>query len=202
MTWPAAVLRVAVWPSVLGLFMTLWLNAAAAGASLTLATATVYPITLAVLFLLEQVPPARPEWSSATASNLDRGYNDGHPMLHDLGHTLLTAVLVNAAKDTAAAVCMGSPVARIVEPWITRQPFWLQCIVAVCCAEFGHYWHHRTAHTCSARWVFHAVHHSMRRLHSLNTGRFHAMDQMCSTAAQFAILHGVLGFAPSHAAVH
>src|SRR5690606_26748899 len=55
------------------------------------------------------------------------------------------------------------------------------------------YWAHRLSHELPLLWRFHAIHHSVRRLWLVNTGRFHFVDSNLSVLASvpFLLLSGV-----------
>ena len=61
-------------------------------------------------------------------------------------------------------------------------------ILGVTVSEFGLYWAHHIAHKWRPLWRFHAVHHSVKKLYVINTGRFHFVDSLKSIIPGMAIL--------------
>jgi sterol desaturase/sphingolipid hydroxylase (fatty acid hydroxylase superfamily) len=64
-----------------------------------------------------------------------------------------------------------------------------QVVLGLVVAEFGLYAAHRLAHEWPRLWSFHAVHHSVRRLWIVNTGRFHFIDTIVSVAFSQPLLY-------------
>jgi len=131
------------------------------------------------LFLLERRAPYRVEWQR----------NDGQ-IPADLGHTLLNKGLV----QFTIVQLMGLPFFQHREAsFMSAQSLLLQAGVGLLAAEFGLYWAHRWSHELPLLWRFHAVHHSVRRLWLVNTGRFHFVDSNLSVLASvpFLLLSGI-----------
>lgn len=75
--------------------------------------------------------------------------------------------------------------------WPKDLPISIQLVMMIVLAEFPRYWIHRTFHTVTKMWEFHAVHHSPKKLYWFNVGRFHPIDkalQYCVDALPFALL--------------
>lgn len=131
------------------------------------------------LLVLERVLPYREEWQR----------NDGQ-IPADLGHTLLNKGLV----QFTLVQLMGLPFFQHREATsLAQQPLLWQAVAGLLAAEFGLYWAHRWSHEWSLLWRFHAVHHSVRRLWLVNTGRFHFIDSNLSVLASvpFLLLSGI-----------
>lgn len=131
------------------------------------------------LLLLERRLPYRAEWR----------HNDGQ-IPADLGHTLLNKGLV----QFSIVQVMGLPFFQHrAATFMSDQPLLLQAAVGLLAAEFGLYWAHRWSHEWPVLWRFHAVHHSVRRLWLINTGRFHFVDSNVSVLASlpFLLLSGI-----------
>lgn len=131
------------------------------------------------LFLLERWLPYRTAWQR----------NDGQ-IPADLGHTLLNKGLV----QFTIVQLMGLPFFQFREAsFMSEQPLLVQAGVGLLAAEFGLYWAHRWSHEWPLLWRFHAVHHSVRRLWLVNTGRFHFIDSNLSVLASvpFLLLSGI-----------
>ncbi len=99
----------------------------------------------------------------------------------NLAHTLLTkgSAQVAAALVASAPLAAATAVAAVHAasgPWPAHWPLPAQAVLALLVAELGLYIAHRSAHQWPLLWRFHALHHSVRRLWVLNTGRFHFVD--------------------------
>jgi len=72
-------------------------------------------------------------------------------------------------------------------------PMPAQVLFGLVASELGLYWAHRLAHEWPWLWHFHAVHHSVKRLWLVNTGRFHFVDSFASIFASlpFLLLSGI-----------
>ncbi len=128
------------------------------------------------LFLLERKLPYRAGWTR----------NDGQ-IPADLGHTLLNKGLV----QFTLVQLMGLPFfAERTDTWAANLPLPLQVLIGLIAAEFGLYWAHRWSHELPILWRFHAVHHSVKRLWLINTGRFHFVDSNISVLASVPFLLG------------
>ena len=138
-----------------------------------------YAWIVAWLFLLERHAPYREEWRR----------NDGQ-IAADLGHTLLNKGLV----QFTIVQLMGLDFFQHRQAlWLAHQSLALQVAVALIGTEFGLYWAHRWSHEWPLLWRFHAVHHSVKRLWLVNTGRFHFIDSNFSVLASlpFLLLSGI-----------
>jgi sterol desaturase/sphingolipid hydroxylase (fatty acid hydroxylase superfamily) len=126
------------------------------------------------LFLLERRLPYRTAWQR----------NDGQ-IPADLGHTLLNKGLV----QFTIIQLMGLPFFQHREAsFMSAQPLLVQAATGLLAAEFGLYWAHRWSHEWPLLWRFHAVHHSVKRLWIINTGRFHFVDSNLSVLASMPFL--------------
>jgi sterol desaturase/sphingolipid hydroxylase (fatty acid hydroxylase superfamily) len=168
--FPAAVLALGAWalraPSVdlagaLGL-------PGALNPSLVL-LATLVPCYAGIAWL-ERRMPYRAEWN--------RPQRD---LRADVLHLLFTGQGATALFQATVAVAALSGAAELrarlgYAPWPQQWPALAQLALALCVAEFGHYWFHRLSHEWSLLWRLHAVHHSAPRLYWLNATRFHPLD--------------------------
>jgi sterol desaturase/sphingolipid hydroxylase (fatty acid hydroxylase superfamily) len=126
------------------------------------------------LLLLERRLPYRRQWCQ----------RDGQ-LGADLGHTLLNKGLV---QFTIIQLMSLDFFARRDGGFGGALPLWLQVVVGLVASEFGLYWAHRLSHEWPLLWRFHAVHHSVRRLWIVNTGRFHFIDSNLSVLASVPFL--------------
>ncbi|MCC7121534.1 MAG: sterol desaturase family protein [Gammaproteobacteria bacterium] len=126
------------------------------------------------LFVLEKHLPYRSDWRR----------NDGQ-IGADLGHTLLNKGLV---QITIIQLMSLEFFANRGSGVIGALPLWQQIIIGLVATEFGLYWAHRLGHEWPLLWRFHAVHHSVKRLWIVNTGRFHFIDSNLSVLASVPFL--------------
>lgn len=130
-----------------------------------------YLSLVAVIAVLERWMPFEPLWLA----------DDGETSAN-LAHTVFTKGLVQIAAAVAAT--LGMATASVVQPavapehtwWPTTWPLFVQVVLGLLVAELGLYAAHRIAHEWPLFWRFHALHHSVRRLWVINTGRFHIVD--------------------------
>jgi sterol desaturase/sphingolipid hydroxylase (fatty acid hydroxylase superfamily) len=135
-----------------------------------LVVTVVYLPLAAAVALLERILPHEPSWN--------RG--DGEEA-HDVVFTLLGSGVTAVAAQLALTVLLASSAAALSRAlgsllWPSAWPLALQVALAVCVADLGAYASHRIFHEWPLLWPFHAVHHSVRRLWWLNTGRIHPVD--------------------------
>lgn len=57
-------------------------------------------------------------------------------------------------------------------------PLWLEVILVALLIEFGSYWSHRLHHEWPKLWALHAMHHSPKRIYTLNNFRFHPLNHI------------------------
>lgn len=126
------------------------------------------------LLLLEKHLPYRADWRR----------NDGQ-IGADLGHTLLNKGFV---QFTIVQLMSLEFFANRGSGAIGALPLWLQVLIGLVASEFGLYWAHRLGHEWPLLWRFHAVHHSVKRLWIVNTGRFHFIDSNLSVLASVPFL--------------
>ena len=113
-----------------------------------------------------------------------------HQLRVDLSHTFLNKGLVQLL--IVSLIGLGALDGR--EPGaLSQYPLAVQVLVGLLSAEFGLYWAHRVAHEWPWLWRFHAVHHSVRKLWLVNTGRFHFVDSFASVIGStlFLLLSGI-----------
>ncbi len=167
-----------LWPGLLALCIALNAQAINSAHPMLLFN-LVYFALVATLLLLERIMPFERGWLA----------NDGQ-IGPDLAHTILNKGVIQAF--VAAITAMG--IAQSVEttasgPWPDAWPLAAQVILGLLIAEAGLYAAHRLAHEWRRLWRFHAVHHSVRRLWVVNTGRFHFIDTIVSVALSQPLLY-------------
>lgn len=167
-----------LWPGLMG--TSIALNAwAMASSRPMLYFNMIYFGLAATLFTLERLMPYERTWLE----------NDGQ-VAPDLLHTFLNKGVIQAFAT--AITSMG--IARAVDPmpgelWPDTWPLAAQVALGLVVAEAGFYAAHRLAHQWRWLWRFHAVHHSVRRLWIINTGRFHFVDTIVSVALSQPLLY-------------
>ncbi len=89
-------------------------------------------------------------------------------------------VLHLAISTIAVEVVFALAVAPLpsLEVWPASLPLPVQVVLALLVAELGAYWAHRWMHALGPLWRVHRVHHSPRRLHSLNASRNHPLETL------------------------
>ncbi|MBL8957242.1 MAG: sterol desaturase family protein [Myxococcaceae bacterium] len=96
--------------------------------------------------------------------------------LGDSGVDTLHLVLSTLGVDALFIASAG--VFPRLEVWPASLPLLAQVALAIVVGEFGAYWAHRWMHETRLLWRVHLVHHSARRLHSLNASRNHPLDML------------------------
>jgi len=133
------------------------------------------------LAFLEWKMPFEPQWRN----------NDGQ-IFADIAHTLVSKGVVQGLVAFAGVFGLTTIVTTMAEPgygiWPRDWPLWIQVILGLVTAEFGLYWAHRLSHEFHPLWRFHAVHHSVTRLHIINTGRFHFINSLVSIVMGVGVL--------------
>ncbi|HEX4329433.1 MAG TPA: sterol desaturase family protein [Burkholderiales bacterium] len=134
-----------------------------------------------ILLLLERWMPHEVAWTRA----------DGQ-LGADILHTLVSKGAVQTLIVFSSAVGLAALITPLAAPgngiWPRHWPLWAQVMLALTAAEFGLYWGHHIAHKWKPLWRFHAVHHSVKKLWVVNTGRFHFVDSIKSIVPAIAIL--------------
>ena len=131
------------------------------------------------LLILEWKMPYRKDWR----------LSDGQLGV-DLGHTILNKGLV----QLFIVQLLGLELIDSSGNTLAQQaPLFVQVIIGLIVSEIGLYGAHRLAHEWPWLWRFHAVHHSVKKLWLVNTGRFHFVDSFASVFASmpFLILSGI-----------
>ena len=132
-------------------------------AGLRLDVAVLGVVSLAGVFVgfVEKAAPYERQWN--------RDLGDSRV---DTLHLVFSTLAIDALYIFAAA---RLPAAGV---WPTAWPLLAQVMLAIVIAELAAYWAHRWMHETRALWRVHLVHHSARRLHSLNASRNHPLDML------------------------
>jgi sterol desaturase/sphingolipid hydroxylase (fatty acid hydroxylase superfamily) len=141
-----------------------------------------YLFLIVSLFALETVMPFEKQWTKPDGQNFA-----------NIAHTLSSKGTVQLILVFSAVISLAEVIKPAAEPlnygiWPRDWPMWLQVILGLYVAEFMLYWAHRLGHEVPFFWRFHAVHHSVKKLWIINTGRFHFVDSLLSIVLGMAIL--------------
>lgn len=128
------------------------------------------------LLLCERLLPYRTDWRRP----------DGQ-LRQDLSHTVLNKGLVQLFIVAALGTGLVAPPSSTA---LSLWPLWLQVAFGLVASELGLYWAHRLAHEWPLLWRCHSVHHSVKKLWLVNTGRFHFIDSLASVLASLPFLLG------------
>jgi|TARA_R110002126_G_scaffold13118_4_gene56903 sterol desaturase/sphingolipid hydroxylase (fatty acid hydroxylase superfamily) len=140
-----------------------------------------YLCLAASLFFLERFMPHERAWLGA----------DGQ-LWQDLAHTLSSKGLVQGLLIFGGVIGLSAFLTPAAEQgrgiWPREWPMAAQVILGIVSAEFMLYWAHRLSHRWPPMWAFHAIHHSVKRLWIVNTGRFHFVDSLISIVMGLGLL--------------
>lgn len=140
-----------------------------------------YIFIITALLFLERWMPHEEEWLA----------RDGETFAN-IAHTLTSKGTVQGLMIFSGALGLAQFMTPVQEPgyslWPRDWPIWAQASLGVVTAEFGLYWAHRISHEWPLFWRLHAIHHSVRRLWVINTGRFHFMDSVWKILLGMSVL--------------
>lgn len=140
-----------------------------------------YAVLAITLLILERKMPHEIEWTKS----------DGQ-IWSDIFHTLVSKGTVQTLVVFSTVLGLAAYITPMSEPgygiWPRAWPLWAQVILGVVVSEFGLYWAHHIAHKWRPLWRFHAIHHSVKKLWIVNTGRFHFIDSLKSILLGTGIL--------------
>lgn len=130
-----------------------------------------YIFLILSLFFLERWMPHEREWH----------FSDGQ-ILNDIAHTLSSKGTVQLLLIFGGTIGLSEYLKPLDEAghgiWPVDWPMWAQASLGVVASEFGLYWAHRLSHEHKPIWRMHAIHHSVKKLWIVNTGRFHFLDSL------------------------
>ena len=175
---PQAIARALTWPGLLLSCCAILAYGFAQGRA-TLYFNLSYAWIVLWLLWLEYRLPYRADWRRP----------DGQ-IFQDLAHSALNKGVVQLLIVSLAARGLLD---HRSNGFLSDAPLSAQVICGLIGAEFGLYWAHRLKHEWPALWRFHAVHHSVRKLWLVNTGRFHFIDSLLAVVASlpFFLLSGM-----------
>lgn len=134
------------------------------------------PIIIAIIFLFpllifEKVIPFKKNWQT----------NKGD-LISDIVGTFF--ILPLSAYSAQGVLNVFKPLYPVYNFWNVF-PSMGKFIVALLLSEFCYYWVHRAFHRFNVLWRFHAVHHGIQRIYSINAGKFHLVEAFFSSIAYF-----------------
>ena len=133
-----------------------------------------YFLLIISLLWLERVMPHEGAWHKPDGQIF---VNIAHTLTSKGTSQILLVVNAYIGAGIATGGASGLLGAQI---WPSDWPLWAQVMMAVVGSEFMLYWAHRTSHEFMFLWRFHAIHHSVKKLWIVNTGRFHFVDSLYS----------------------
>lgn len=133
-------------------------------------------VSLALIWLSEQLYPANPAWNYNVTSDPVRGLNR---LGRDLFY-LTIVTLLNGALTGLIAARLPGVLARVgLAPrllWPTALPFAAKVLLAFLVVELFSYGYHRAAHKLELLWRFHSTHHVITELTGAKALRTHPLD--------------------------
>jgi len=128
---------------------------------------TILAVSLIVLAIgLEQFFPFRKQW------NKNRG---------ELGGDITSTLVIFGILDALLKGATPFIILLLLANWTQGSlaiPLWAQIIVVTLLIELGSYFSHRLHHDFKWLWSLHAMHHSPKRLYTLNNFRFHPLNHI------------------------
>ncbi|MBI1326382.1 MAG: sterol desaturase family protein [Alphaproteobacteria bacterium] len=164
----AKILCYTAWPALLAFGLVLSGIGMVLGKPLLFFNIAYFTVITAIL-LLERFMPFEYQWQE----------HDHETPAHLL-HTLSSKGTVQGLLLFGGIIGLTELITPVSVPsasiWPREWPMFLQVILGLISAEFMLYWAHRLAHEHDLIWRFHAVHHSVKKLWVINTGRFHFLE--------------------------
>ena len=169
-----------IWPVLLSLSLITTMIGFKLGAPVIGFNLTYFSLAL-ILLLCERSMPHEKHWSKSD-----------YQLMADILHTLVSKGTVQTLIAFSAAIGLAVYITPMEAEgygiWPRHWPLVAQILMSLVVAEFAFYWAHRIAHEWRSLWHFHAIHHSVKKLWVMNTGRFHFIDSLKSILPGTAIL--------------
>lgn len=138
--------------------------------------ALVLPVSIAVIWLMEQLYPARPEWNPRPFSQGAGGLKPlGRDAVYLFGVTALTTFVLRISDLQMKPLLAG---AHLPVLWPSALPLALKAVLAFLLVELASYGVHRAAHRIPLLWQFHSTHHGVTELNALKALRTHPVDNL------------------------
>lgn len=133
----------------------------------------VFVAVLLIIFIVEQLFPARREWNYGFGTD---GVRAMHRFSRDFVYVMFVTLLTVAAIHFIAR-----PLEALTHDfaiWPTGAPAPLRVALAFLVMELGNYGFHRLAHRVPLLWRFHATHHVITELTGVKSLRTHPIDNV------------------------
>jgi sterol desaturase/sphingolipid hydroxylase (fatty acid hydroxylase superfamily) len=144
-----------------------WLRAARWGIDLTTGALLV---SVAIIWLVEQIYPLHADWNYRIAAQPVRGLNRlGRDLFYLTIGSLLNGILIGFVA-THCARLQGHGL------WPSALPFAVKVALAFLIVELFSYGYHRAAHRFGVLWGFHSTHHVITEVTGLKALRTHPID--------------------------
>ncbi len=137
---------------------------------------------LIVVFILEKFRPFRKEWTKPKGDSFNDALQTFFVLPVSSKLTEIALVFLLLAPSIHLNNALG------YSGFMNELPVLVQFIAVLFIAEFFFYWYHRFMHTNSRLWQLHAVHHAAERLYSVNSGRFHLIENVIGSACYYFVL--------------
>ena len=176
-----AAFRILFVPALLGLSVLSWVHHAQTEAYLRAArwgidqSTAALLVSLALVWIAEQLYPAHPDWNYNVAADPVRGLNR---LGRDLFY-LTIVTLLNGLLTAFLAVRVGAWAAHVGVAntlWPATLPFAAKVLLVFLIVELFSYGYHRAAHHFELLWGFHATHHAITEVTGLKALRTHPLD--------------------------
>jgi ornithine lipid hydroxylase len=136
-------------------------------------------IFLAIILVFEWALPYRQEWNKTKGDAVT-----------DIIQTFLALPISSKLTEFGLLFLLVYPSTKLNDligfsAWSSNLNVLVQLALVVVIAEFFFYWFHRLMHQSSKLWKLHAVHHGCERLYSINSGRFHVLENVIGTLFYF-----------------
>ncbi len=150
-----------------------WQRAALQAATHVDPSLLVFIVTLIIIFIAEQVFPARREWNYGVGADGVRATQRfARDFIYVMVVTLLTVFAIRFIATPIEALTRGFAL------WPTSAPAPLRIALAFFAMELGNYGFHRLAHRVPLLWRFHATHHVITELTGVKALRTHPIDNV------------------------
>ena len=124
-------------------------------------------IAIGLMLVIERLIPYQPAWN--------RSHDDAS---RDFAHFFVNSSLSHAG---VLLLPLLASLTLFEGNWPSDWPFWLQVVVSAIVLDLGISATHHASHKWSVLWRFHAVHHSVKRMYSLNGLMKHPVHQSIET---------------------
>jgi sterol desaturase/sphingolipid hydroxylase (fatty acid hydroxylase superfamily) len=124
-------------------------------------------LAIGLMFMIERLIPYQPTWN--------RSHND---LARDVAHFIVNSTLSHVG---VLLLPLLASLALFEGIWPSHWPFWLEVAASAIVLDLGISAAHHASHKWNWLWRFHAVHHSVKRMYSLNGLMKHPIHQGIET---------------------